>query len=217
MALNFQHFPEICRFTYNPRFSVVRGLFKFFSWASSSFCDLVLLSVCWTRGSHHGCWANGFSLSSLGVVVVCVAPREKARALSHIWTDEEAGVFLFLMQGDETTIGDFNRKDAKDEFEGGGCGCRWNRAAAASSPFFYHGYSRGVAGVIQLCHRYSFYSFNAEKFNSFYSIINEWPHCWTHFFVSDRKFASLAKLLWEWSSGVTVGLSSARWLGTAWF
>ena len=63
------------------------------------------------------------SLSSVGVVVVCVAPREKARALSHIWTDEETGDFLSLMQGDETAIGDFNRKDAKDEFEGGGCGC----------------------------------------------------------------------------------------------
>ena len=34
-----------------------------------------------------------------------------------------------------------------------------------------------MAGVIRLCHRYSFYSFNAEKFNSFYSKINEWPHC----------------------------------------
>ena len=42
---------------------------------------------------------------------------------------------------------------------------------------FHHGYSRRVAGVIRLCHRYSFYSFNAEKFNSFYSIINEWPQC----------------------------------------
>ena len=55
---------------------------------------------------------------------VCVAPREKARAPTHSWTDEEMGVFLSLMQGDETTIGDFNRKDAEDEFEGGGCGCR---------------------------------------------------------------------------------------------
>ena len=44
---------------------------------------------------------------------------------------------------------------------------------------FHHGYSRRVAGVIRLCHRYSFYSFNAEKFNSFYSKINEWPHCYT--------------------------------------
>ena len=42
---------------------------------------------------------------------------------------------------------------------------------------FHHGYSRRVAGVIRLCHRYSFYSFNAEKFNSFYSKINEWPQC----------------------------------------
>ena len=67
---------------------------------------------------------------------VCVAPREKARAPSHIWTDEEMGVFLSLVQGDETTTGDFNRKDAEDEFEGGGCGCRRNRTAAVSSPFF---------------------------------------------------------------------------------
>ena len=33
------------------------------SWASSFFHDLVSLSVCWTRGSHYGCWANGLSLS----------------------------------------------------------------------------------------------------------------------------------------------------------
>ena len=42
---------------------------------------------------------------------------------------------------------------------------------------FHHGYSRRVAGVIRLCHRYSFHSFNAEKFNSFYSKIHEWPQC----------------------------------------
>ena len=40
---------------------------------------------------------------------------------------------------------------------------------------FHHGYSTRVAGVIRLCHRYSFYSFAAEKFNSYYSRINEWP------------------------------------------
>ena len=33
---------------------------------------------------------------------------------------------------------------------------------------FHHGYSRRVAGVIRFCHRYSFYSFNAE--NSIHSI-----------------------------------------------
>ena len=42
--------------------------------------------------------------------VVCVAPRKKPRAPNHIWTDEETGVFLSLMQGDETTIGYFNSK-----------------------------------------------------------------------------------------------------------
>ena len=79
------------------------------------------------------------SLSLSADIDVFVAPREKARAPSHIWTDEEMGVFLSLMQGDETTIGDFNQKlgkDAEDEFEGGGCGCQWNRTAAVSSPFF---------------------------------------------------------------------------------
>ena len=48
--------------------------------------------------------------------VVCVAPRKKPkapRALNHIWTDEETGVFLSLMQGDETTIGYFNRMKLK--------------------------------------------------------------------------------------------------------
>ena len=44
-------------------------------------------------------------LSPADIDVVCVAPKKKARALSHIWTDEETGVFLSLMQGDETTIG----------------------------------------------------------------------------------------------------------------
>ena len=39
-------------------------------------------------------------LSPADVEVVCVAP-------SIIWLDEETGVFLSLMQGDETTIGYF--------------------------------------------------------------------------------------------------------------
>ena len=50
---------------------------------------------------------------------------------------------------------------------------------------FHHGYSRRVAGVIRLCHRYSFYSFNAEKFNSFYSKINEWPR-WSKDLLVDK-------------------------------
>ena len=33
---------------------------------------------------------------------------------------------------------------------------------------FHHGYSRRAAGVIRICHHYSFYSFNAE--NSIHSI-----------------------------------------------
>ena len=43
-------------------------------------------------------------LSPADADVVCVAPKKKARGLSHIWTDEDAGVFLSLMQGDETTM-----------------------------------------------------------------------------------------------------------------
>ena len=52
-------------------------------------------------------------LSPADVDVVCVPTKKKARALSHIWTDEDAGVFLSLMQGDETTIGYFNRMKLK--------------------------------------------------------------------------------------------------------
>ena len=50
------------------------------------------------------------SLSPADVGVACVAPKKKARAPSHIWTDEETGVFfLSLWQGDETTIRYCNR------------------------------------------------------------------------------------------------------------
>ena len=48
--------------------------------------------------------------------VVCVYPRKKPRAPrapSHIWTKEETGVFMSLMQGDETTLGNFNRMKLK--------------------------------------------------------------------------------------------------------
>ena len=47
------------------------------------------------------------------VDVVCVPPEKKERAPSHIRTNEDAGVFLSLMQGDETTIGYFNRMKLK--------------------------------------------------------------------------------------------------------
>ena len=41
-------------------------------------------------------------LSTADVDVVCVAPKKKARlAPGYIWMDEETGVFLSLMQGDD--------------------------------------------------------------------------------------------------------------------
>ena len=52
-------------------------------------------------------------LSPADVEVVCVAPKKKPRAPSHIWTDEETGVFLSPMPGNETTIGYFNRMKLK--------------------------------------------------------------------------------------------------------
>ena len=52
-------------------------------------------------------------LSPADVEVVCVAPKKKPRAPSHIWTDEETGVFLSLMQGDETTLRYFNANEAE--------------------------------------------------------------------------------------------------------
>ena len=52
-------------------------------------------------------------LSPADAEVVCVAPKKKPRAPSHIWPDEETDVFLSLMQGDEMTIGYFNRMKLK--------------------------------------------------------------------------------------------------------
>ena len=51
-------------------------------------------------------------LSPADVAVICVAPKKKARAPGYIWTDEETGFFLSLMQGGET-IGYFNRMKLK--------------------------------------------------------------------------------------------------------
>ena len=184
-ALNFSAFsrdlPVQVRST---GFFVVRGLFKFFLVNKQLvFRDLVLLSVCWTRVSHRGCWADGFSLSCWHRRRLCCSKRECESPESYL--DKETGVFLSLMQGDETTIGYFHRmieakkKNAEDE-DGG---CMWLPLKSRCCGFvaiFHHGYSERVAGVIRLCHCYSFYSFNAEKFNSFYSIINEWPHWVDH-------------------------------------
>ena len=64
-------------------------------------------------GGGGGC-AHEVSVSR--AEVVCVAPKKKpraSRAPSHIWTDEETGVFLSLMQGDETRIGYFNTMKLK--------------------------------------------------------------------------------------------------------
>ena len=121
---------------------------------------------------------------------VLLQKRKRELAPGFFWMDEETGVFLSLMQGDKTTIGYFNwmklkkkrKKRKKDYGEDEG---HWENRRAherasigeTAVAIFHHGYSRRVAGVIRLCHRYSFYSFNAEKFNSFYSKINEWPHC----------------------------------------
>ena len=124
-------------------------------------------------------------LSPADVDIICVAPKKKVSAPSHIWTDKETGVFLSLMQGDETTIGYFNRMKQKrfsqkkmprtkamEEIVG-----LMRAKGYGFFAIFHHAYSRRVTGVIRLCHPYLFYSFKAEKFNSFYSKNNEWPHC----------------------------------------
>ena len=78
----FQHFPEMCQFTYDPRAFLSSAFFSntFFvskpllSWSCFAF------SVCWTTVSHHGCWAEGFSLSlslSCRRRRVCVAQERK--------------------------------------------------------------------------------------------------------------------------------------------
>ena len=129
-------------------------------------------------------------LSTADVDVVCVAPKKKARASPGLYLYRRGdGCFLSLMQCDETTIGYFNRMKLKNtkiiiKKDAGNEGHWGNRRAherasigETAVAIFHHGYSRRVAGVIRFCHRYSFYSFNAEKFNSFYSKINEWPQC----------------------------------------
>ena len=106
-------------------FFVVRRVYKFLSWASSpshlSCSPLAFGFIGWTRVSH-GCWANGLSLSCRRRGRWCYSTKKKRkeknrtrkpRAPSHIWTDEETDVFLSLMQGDETTIGYFNRMNLK--------------------------------------------------------------------------------------------------------
>ena len=143
----------------------IRGLFcrarasNSFSWASSPSClscsRFAFGFIGWTRVSH-GWWARRFvSLSLADIGVVCVAPKKKARAPGCIWTDEETGAFLSFMQGDETTIGYFNRMKLKFKKKKEKKRCRgrrpwrkssgsWEQRASAwqqstatvSSPFF---------------------------------------------------------------------------------
>ena len=124
------------------------------------------------------------SLLPTSTSFVLLQKRKRQIAPGYIWMDEETGVFLSLMQGDKTTIGYINwmklknkkikKKDAEDEGHGGNRRAH-ERASIGETAvaIFHHGYSRRVAGVIRLCHRYSFYSFNAE--NSIHSI--QWPQC----------------------------------------
>ena len=95
-ALNFSAFsrdlPVQVRFT---GFFVVRGLFKFFFVNKQLvFRDLVLLSVCWTRVSHRGCWADDFSLSCRRRRRLCCSKRESESPESYL--DKETGVFFFV-------------------------------------------------------------------------------------------------------------------------
>ena len=86
-----------------------------------------------------------------------VAPKKKARAPSHIWTNEETGVFLSLIQGDETTIGYFNRMKEKRFLQKKMPRMKAEKKIAGLISakgygfvaIFHHGYSRRVAGVIR--------------------------------------------------------------------
>ena len=94
-------------------FPVVRGLFKFSFVSKLCLVFRVFLSP-QVRFPESGepVMDASHEVSVSQAEVVCVAPRKKPRAPrapSHIWTNEETGVFLSLMQGNETTIGYFNR------------------------------------------------------------------------------------------------------------
>ena len=103
-------------------FLVCAGFESSFSWASSMSFFRVLVSLSVSSAEPELVMADVeptvfFSPAD----IFCVAQKKKKRrAPSHIWTDEETGVFLSLMQGDETTIGYFNRMKLKS--------CRGRRA-----------------------------------------------------------------------------------------
>ena len=134
-------------------FSVCAGFSNFFREQAARFIFRVLVSLSVSSVEPELVMdvEPTVCLSPADVEVVWVAPKKKPRAPSHVWTDEETGVFLSLMQGNETTIGYFNRMKLKR------CRGRWperkspgsweERASAwqqsnssllrtASSPFF---------------------------------------------------------------------------------
>ena len=126
------------------------GFSNSFSWASSlsylSCSRFVFGFIGWTRVSH-GCWANGLCLSCRRRRRSCCSKIESESPESYLDGRGDRCFFLSLMQGDETTIGYFNRMKLKR--------CRGRRpwrkppgsweqrasawqqwTAAVSSPFF---------------------------------------------------------------------------------
>ena len=128
------------------------------------------------------------SLLPTSTSFVLLQKRKRELAPGYIWMDEETGVFLSLMQGDKTTIGYFNWMKLKNK-KNKKRRCRGRRPLIMrKSPGSWKGFDRRDSSrhfspwlfdTSGWCHSImpsSFYSFNAEKFNSFYSKINEWPH-----------------------------------------
>ena len=172
-ALNFTEFPEICFKDDLRAFLLCAGFSNSFSWARSLSClscsRFTFGFIGWTRDSL-ACWANAFSLSCRRRRRLCCSKKKKkkkkATAPSHIWTDDETGVFLFLMQGDKTMIGYFNRKKLKKDKKkkeiprtktvgeiAGLMGAKGFGVTGVSCygfiAIFHQGYSRRAAGVIR--------------------------------------------------------------------
>ena len=116
------------------------------------------------------------SLSPAEVDVVCVAPREKARAPSHIWTDRQMGVSCLscraMRRRSGTSIEKMPRTNSKAEVAVA-TEIALLRVRRQFSPWLFETSGRCHSIMPSL-----FILFiQCWKFNSFYSIINEWPQC----------------------------------------
>ena len=174
------------------------GLFTFLSWASSSsylsYARFIRLSVSSVEPELLSWmnWANGLSFSCrLGGRLCCSKKKKTEPRVISGRTKRRVLFFLPPMQGEETNIGYFNRMKLKrcqgrrpyrtlqgswEQIKG-----LWrDNSEIVLLRCSHHFHHETGCRCHSICHRYSFYSLNAEKFDWVYWKMNKWPHTLIH-------------------------------------